>query len=119
MGMVDLMCGVMSDSQYAYKVRRWTTSDRKADLGQCYIAVDPEMFAPGMGNRLQDLIDHLRKLPPADPDKPVLVPGDKERQNVKNWQRSKLIKYTPNHITCYRSLAKKLRVEPMKHGLSA
>ena len=27
--MVDLMCGVMSDSQYAYKVRRWTTSDRK------------------------------------------------------------------------------------------
>lgn len=40
------------------------TTDRAANLGQCFIAVDPEMFAPGFSDRLQDLMDFLRKMEP-------------------------------------------------------
>jgi hypothetical protein len=40
------------------------TTDRSANLGQCFIAVNPEMFAPGFSDRLQDLMDFMRKMEP-------------------------------------------------------
>ena len=30
--------------------------------GQCFIAVDPDAFAPGFGARMQDLMDMMRSL---------------------------------------------------------
>ena len=32
--------------------------------GQCFMAVNPEMFAPGFGDRSSDLLSHLRNLEP-------------------------------------------------------
>ena len=32
--------------------------------GQCFVAVNPEMFAPGFGDRSHDLLSHLRNLEP-------------------------------------------------------
>ena len=32
--------------------------------GQCFVAVNPEMFAPGFGDRSSDLLAHLRNLEP-------------------------------------------------------
>jgi LDH2 family malate/lactate/ureidoglycolate dehydrogenase len=37
---------------------------RKANLGQCFIAVDPECFASGFETRLSDLMSHLRHMEP-------------------------------------------------------
>jgi LDH2 family malate/lactate/ureidoglycolate dehydrogenase len=50
---VELICGIMSGSAYAHKVRKWTNHDKPADNGHCFVAIDPECFAPGMGDRLQ------------------------------------------------------------------
>jgi hypothetical protein len=32
--------------------------------GQCFVAVDPEAFAPGFADRLSDLMQHCRNLEP-------------------------------------------------------
>lgn len=36
----------------------------KADLGQCFIAVDPDCFAPGFKERMSDLMSYLRNMDP-------------------------------------------------------
>ncbi len=129
---VELICGLMSGSAYAHKVRRWTEHDVPANLGQCFVAIEPDCFAPGMKDRMQvsfgllpffqccqieisqDLLDHVRSMEPTDPSKPVLAPGDPERIAEAHVNKVGAIKYTPDHITSYRKLAQDLNVNPMK-----
>ena len=117
----ELFTGLMAGSKYAHHVRAWTGGDSVADLGHCLAAIDPEAFCPGLPERMQELMDHLRKLEPADSTKPVLVPGDPERIQVKHVDivQKGCIFYTPNHITTYKALAKQLDIEPMRpqHGI--
>ena len=113
---VELITGMLSGSAIAHNVRDWRSFDREANLGQCFIALDPEMFCPGLTTRLQELMDHLRQLEPTDPTKPILVPGDPERlakKQVDTVQEGAIL-YTSNHINTYRNLAKALNVEPMQ-----
>lgn len=49
---------------YGPNIRRWMDTKRKADLGQCFIAVDPECFAPGFQIRMSDLMSYLRHMEP-------------------------------------------------------
>jgi LDH2 family malate/lactate/ureidoglycolate dehydrogenase len=51
--LAELLCGLLSGSNYAHHIRLWTNNSDVADLGQCFIAVDPECFAPGLSGRLQ------------------------------------------------------------------
>ena len=51
--MVELLCGLMSGSKYAHNIRHWTSYSEVADLGQFFVAVDPECFAPGLSDRLK------------------------------------------------------------------
>ena len=56
--MVDILCGVLAGSKYANQVRRWgfaTDGSNPANLGQCFIVIDPECFAPGFTDRMDDL----------------------------------------------------------------
>ncbi len=58
--MVDLFCGLMSGSHYGANIRHWTDyTDQVADLGHFFVAIDPEAFAPGFGDRLQVLIQNI------------------------------------------------------------
>ena len=50
--MVEIFCGILSGSHYSTNVRRWGATDRVADLGQCFVAIDPKCFAPGFAERL-------------------------------------------------------------------
>jgi LDH2 family malate/lactate/ureidoglycolate dehydrogenase len=59
-------------------------------------------------------MDHIRNMEPADPSKPVLIPGDPELLAMAEVDRVGAIKYTPDHITSYRKLAMELNVQPMK-----
>ncbi|KOB73258.1 Malate dehydrogenase, partial [Operophtera brumata] len=36
-----------------------------ANLGHCFVAVDPESFAPGFGDHLADSMAHWRQLEPS------------------------------------------------------
>ena len=39
-------------------------TDREADLGQAFMALDPSYFAPGFEDRMSDLMDHCRNMEP-------------------------------------------------------
>lgn len=52
-------------SQYGPNIRGWGTHTHDvANLGQCFIAVDPECFAPGFDGRMSDLMDTIRNMEP-------------------------------------------------------
>jgi len=49
---------------YGPKVRKWMTATVPANLGQGFVAINPDCFAPGFEERLSDLLGILRGLPP-------------------------------------------------------
>lgn len=53
--------------QYGPNVRRWMQTDREADLGQAFMALDPSFFAPGFEDRMGDLMNHCRNMEPVSP----------------------------------------------------
>ena len=113
---VELITGLLSGAAVAHNVRNWQSYDREANLGQCFAAINPEMFAPGLNQRLQELMDHLRQLEPVDSSLPILVPGDpekREQERVEHDQKGAIL-YTSNHILTYRKLADELEIQAMR-----
>ena len=53
----ELFCGLMSGSNYANHIRHWTSNNEVANLGQCFVAINPECFAPGLSERLKVSLD--------------------------------------------------------------
>ncbi|CAI5438076.1 unnamed protein product [Caenorhabditis angaria] len=80
--MVEVLCGIMSGSAFGKNIRQWMATDTTADLGQCFVAIDPECFAPGFQGRLQEFVDETRDLKPINKNRPVQVPGDPERAHM-------------------------------------
>ncbi|XP_076461629.1 putative oxidoreductase YjmC [Babylonia areolata] len=112
--MVEVFCGLLSGASYGPNVRRWKTNDRPANLGQCFIAIDPSAFAEGFANRMSDLMNHCRNLEPVEGEREVLVPGDPERQHIEKCQQLGGIPYHPNQIKYASDLAAELKIQPMK-----
>lgn len=113
---VDILSGVLAGANYSTKVRKWTHAgaDTHADLGQVFIAVNPDCFAPGFEGRLEDLHARLHGLAPTDPKKPVLIPGEKERLNIEAVKKAGGIQYLENQLNTCASLAERLKIQPMK-----
>ena len=65
--MVEVLCGILGGSAFGKNIRQWQTTEQNADLGQCFVAIDPECFAPGFGDRLQSFMDETRDLKPVRP----------------------------------------------------
>ncbi|GFR79054.1 malate dehydrogenase [Elysia marginata] len=80
--MVEIFCGLLSGSRFGQNIRHWARHDAEADLGQCFVAINPEMFALGFESRLSELIHHCKDQTPADGEKEVLVAGDPERSHI-------------------------------------
>ncbi|OXA61225.1 uncharacterized oxidoreductase YjmC [Folsomia candida] len=111
---VELFCGIMAGAAYGPKVRKWMSASVAANLGQCFVAIDPSCFAPNFAERVSDLIHILRTLEPVDPNKPVLVAGDPERMHMKKVDAFGGVQYHINQINASRKLAEELKLEPMK-----
>lgn len=64
--MVDILCGVLAGAKFSNNVRKWTHvgSDEEANLGQFFIAIDPNCFAPGFTDRQSEMNEILRSLTP-------------------------------------------------------
>ncbi|KAL3199835.1 hypothetical protein MRX96_043760 [Rhipicephalus microplus] len=112
--MVDLFCGILSGAHYGNNIRSWLNVKDPADLGQCFVAINPAAFAPGFEDRMQDLMNIARSQEPATPGVPVLVPGDPERQHMTKCDAQGGIRYHVNQIHFADDVAKKLGVDPPK-----
>lgn len=65
-GLVEVLCGVMAGANYSTHVRKWTHAgaNSEANLGQVFIAVDPNQFADGFEERMTDMNGILRNCAP-------------------------------------------------------
>ncbi|KAH8302189.1 hypothetical protein KR044_003776, partial [Drosophila immigrans] len=114
--MVDILSGVMAGAKYSTQVRSWTHqgADIAADLGHVFIAVDPSCFAPDFDKRLSDFNARLRCTEKADPSTPVLLAGDKEKNNIIAIEETGGIQYLENQLKTCEHLAKRLKIKPLK-----
>lgn len=62
--MVETLCGILGDANYGKKIPVWGKSEEPANLGQCFMAIDPKCFAPNFEERLGDFLTSLRNLEP-------------------------------------------------------
>ncbi|XP_032669327.1 uncharacterized oxidoreductase YjmC-like [Odontomachus brunneus] len=111
--MVEILCGVLSGSQFGPNIRTWKSGDRVADLGQCFMAINPEAFAQGSKERLSTLLGQLRGLPTSGQE-PVLIAGDPEKRHMEKVDREGGIAYHPNQLQASEEFAKHMGVQPMK-----
>lgn len=109
--MVEVLCGVLSGGPFAHHIRRWKSSKEIANLGQSFMAMNPDCFAPGFQDRLQTMMDELRNLEPSDPSKPVLVAGDPERLNCGKVDNKGVIPYPQQLISVMDEMADRLGVD--------
>ncbi|XP_005099922.1 uncharacterized oxidoreductase YjmC [Aplysia californica] len=110
--MVEIFCGILAGADFGPNIRRWKTTEREANLGQCFVAIDPSAFAPGFSDRLSQLNDSLRNLEPSEEQSKVLVAGDPERKHMEKCDQQGGILYHENQIKYARDLATKLDIEP-------
>ncbi|XP_022289695.2 uncharacterized protein LOC111101478 [Crassostrea virginica] len=102
--MVEVLCGILSGANFGPNVRTWKDFEKVANLGQCFIAIDPNAFSDGFLDRMSELMDYCRKLEPSESELPVLVAGDPERYHVDLCKRLGGIPYHQNQITFASSL---------------
>uniref|UniRef100_A0A3Q1G7L5 Uncharacterized oxidoreductase YjmC-like n=1 Tax=Acanthochromis polyacanthus TaxID=80966 RepID=A0A3Q1G7L5_9TELE len=111
--MVEVFCGILAGAQYSKHIRTWKVTDRVANLGQCFVAINPEMFAPGFSNRMSDLLSIHRNMERADPNLPVLTAGDPERMNMKKCEEMGGIPYHINVVNFMNDCAKNVGVSKL------
>lgn len=112
--LVEVFCGMMSGSNYGPNVRKWGNTTTVANLGQCFIAIDPKCFEPGFENRMSDLMNSIRTMEPTDPTKPVLVAGDPERLHMDKVKKTGGLSYVKNQHETNKKLAEELKISPMQ-----
>lgn len=111
--MVEVFCGILSDAAFGPNIRRWSGDERVANLGQCFVALNPSVFAAGFEDRMQSLMDHLRNLKPIEGESAVLVAGDPEREHMRKVEQDGGIHYHINLLSAMDKLADRLNVPRM------
>uniref|UniRef100_A0A0B7AHT4 Malate dehydrogenase n=1 Tax=Arion vulgaris TaxID=1028688 RepID=A0A0B7AHT4_9EUPU len=111
--MVELFCGILSGSAFGSNIREWSEHSCDADLGQCFVAIDPTAFASGFEDRLSELIHQCKDLEPAEGESEVLVPGDPEKKHIKLCSELGGIPYHPKQIAFAEQIAEKYDVAPL------
>lgn len=111
--MVEIFCSILSGATWGPHVRKFKEYKDPANLGQCFVAIDPAVFEDGFSERLQQLLSHCRGLEPIAGEEKVLVPGDKERDNIEKVRNNGGISYHPNQISSLNDLANQLGVDAL------
>ncbi|EDO45090.1 predicted protein [Nematostella vectensis] len=107
--MVEVLSGILAGSAVGPDIRLWKGDPRTANLGQCFAAINPAMFAPGYEDRMQRLMDHCRNMPPAEGEDGVLVAGDPERLHMRKVEQEGGIQYHVNLLDALDKLADQLK----------
>jgi len=88
--MVDLLAGVMSDAAYLTHVKSWVDApDEPQNLGHFFLLMDTKVLGPSgwLLNRMKDFLSILHASEPANPERPVLVPGEMELARMRDRLR--------------------------------
>jgi LDH2 family malate/lactate/ureidoglycolate dehydrogenase len=110
--LVEIFCGVLAGAAFGLDIPPWRKGRGKAaNLGQCFVAIDPSRFGKGFEDRLATYLDQLRSLPPIAGETEVLIPGDPEKRAHDRQIRSG-IELHPNVAEALKSLAADLGVHP-------
>lgn len=96
--MVEIFTGVLGGAAIAPNIRNWTANNEVANLGQCFIAINPENFAEGFEDRMAQLVSDLRHQEPAVEGKNVMVHGDPEKSHMAKVDQQGGIEYHVNQI---------------------
>jgi ureidoglycolate dehydrogenase (NAD+) len=91
---VDLFAGLLSGAAYLTHVKSWLDEpDEPQDLGHFFLLFDTSRLGSTqwLRQRMTDFCQLLRSTPAADPDKPVLVPGDIEIATLERHQREGVV----------------------------
>ena len=51
--LVEIFCGILSGSDWGPHIRKWKVQDQIANLGQCFVAIDPGAFTDDFNVRMQ------------------------------------------------------------------
>lgn len=109
--LVEIFCGMLSGSNYGPNIRTWGPDNVDiANLGQGFLAINPNMFADGFQNRLSDLTNFFRNMTPVDPKRPVSVHGDIECKHEKQIKEDGGFAYMPDQLKTCDKLAEELNV---------
>lgn len=88
--MVDMLAGVLSGAAYLTHVRSWVDNpDAPQNLGHFFLLIDTKPLGAQdwLAERIADFSAILHSTPPADPDAPVLLPGEIELDNMARQRR--------------------------------
>ncbi len=88
--MVDLFAGLLSNAAYLTHIKSWQDApDEPQNLGHFFILVDTKRLGSSqwLSERMIDFANILMESPPADPSKPVIVPGMIELAKLERQRR--------------------------------
>jgi ureidoglycolate dehydrogenase (NAD+) len=91
--LVDLFAGLLSGAAYLTHVKSWVDApDEPQNLGHFFILIDTARLGSGawLAQRMNDFAAILHGSPPAEADRPVLVPGEIELDNLERHRRDGL-----------------------------
>lgn len=112
--MVEMFCSTLSGSAYAKDIPPWRKGRKKAaNLGQCFVCIDPAAFGMGFNDRMSGLVGMMRGLNPVDPSRPVLVAGEPEKTTEKHYSAEGIALHK-NLINNLQNIAEQLKVAPLK-----
>ena len=86
--MVEVLSSILCDAGVGgHDTESWEPGET-LNIGHFMLVIDPKRFgaAGGFEQRLDRLVDMLHGTPSADPDQPVLVPGDPEHASIPRRQ---------------------------------
>jgi ureidoglycolate dehydrogenase (NAD+) len=83
--MIEMLCGILATGPYAHQLLpMFTNLSERRSISHFFVAIDPSRFLPlpQFRERLQEMVDHVRKLPVLSPADAVMVPGDPEKKTA-------------------------------------
>ena len=86
---VDLIAGLLSGAAYLSHVKSWVdTPEAPQNLGHYFLVIDTARIGPEdwLEARMADFTDILHDTPPANPQAPVQVPGEREMRSFRRAQ---------------------------------
>ena len=115
--LVEVLAGVLSGAAMAQELgNQYQDMDRPQNIGHWMLAIDVAAFMPPeqFTDRMRSLIAMVRHSAPADPDRPVLLPGEPE-QRIRDQRRHEGIPLADDTVNELAALGARYRT-PWEHG---